>query len=253
MTREFISIQKQYFEKPEVERFYWQTQNPYISSKEKELLRIIAGNEFQNGLEVGCGEAANIITLKSLGNKSKITGVDFSLKKIEFCLSHKIEDTSFICASGDGLPFKDDHFDLVFCRDLLHHTDNNYKVLSEMVRVCKPGKKMIIIEGNGRKFTNLIFRILVPAESGMKYSTSDNIKDLMRRCSNVKVVSLFFAEPSNIFRILLHYRFGIPQLSKIRIFVSLLNLVDLITKLFIPKWHWAYIIAVGEKIGGEKG
>lgn len=47
------------------------------------------------------------------------------------------EIPQFILASGLFLPFQKDVFDVVFCYDVLEHTDQPHKMLKELLRVSK--------------------------------------------------------------------------------------------------------------------
>jgi ubiquinone/menaquinone biosynthesis C-methylase UbiE len=47
-------------------------------------------------------------------------------------------------ANGEALPFVDDSFDLVFCRASLHHFGAPGRAIEEMVRVCRPGGRVVI-------------------------------------------------------------------------------------------------------------
>lgn len=42
------------------------------------------------------------------------------------------------------LPFPDAHFDVVFCRSVLHHLEDHARTMREMMRVLKPGGKLIV-------------------------------------------------------------------------------------------------------------
>jgi ubiquinone/menaquinone biosynthesis C-methylase UbiE len=45
---------------------------------------------------------------------------------------------------AEALPFVDDSFDLVYCRASLHHMLNPSRAAAEMVRVCRPGGRVVI-------------------------------------------------------------------------------------------------------------
>lgn len=42
------------------------------------------------------------------------------------------------------LPFPDAHFDVVFCRSVLHHLEDHARTMREMLRVLKPGGRLIV-------------------------------------------------------------------------------------------------------------
>lgn len=42
------------------------------------------------------------------------------------------------------LPFEDNYFDLVICSEVLEHIDDHQKAISELIRVLKPGKDLVV-------------------------------------------------------------------------------------------------------------
>lgn len=63
--------QMQRFSWAETNRFLWQTGHPYVSLMEKKLLETVEDMLGNLVLEVGCGEAANIINLNSMSGKQQ--------------------------------------------------------------------------------------------------------------------------------------------------------------------------------------
>ena len=47
-------------------------------------------------------------------------------------------------ADVTGLPFKDDHFDLVICAEVLEHIKDYKQAIQEIVRVLKPGRNLVV-------------------------------------------------------------------------------------------------------------
>ena len=58
----------------------------------------------------------------------------------------KFSEDAPIKAFAEDLPFDDNSFDIVHCSNALDHTQNPYKAILEMERVCRPGC-MILIQG----------------------------------------------------------------------------------------------------------
>jgi ubiquinone/menaquinone biosynthesis C-methylase UbiE len=92
-------------------------------------------------LDVGSGPG---LLAKELGSRSKrftIMGVDISNDALNIakkkCGSNP--NISFKKGSVYDLPFDDDIFDIVVCKDSFHHFHNPPKALKEMWRVLKPG------------------------------------------------------------------------------------------------------------------
>ncbi|MDH4144762.1 MAG: methyltransferase domain-containing protein [Acidimicrobiia bacterium] len=56
--------------------------------------------------------------------------------------------TNVLLQEGEAgrLPFLDASFDLVFCRFAVHHFDEPLGRLAEMVRVCRPGGRVVVID-----------------------------------------------------------------------------------------------------------
>ena len=44
------------------------------------------------------------------------------------------------------LPFKDDIFDIIFCKELIHHLGNPMDLLNEVSRLCSPGGIIVLLE-----------------------------------------------------------------------------------------------------------
>ncbi|HEY5171407.1 MAG TPA: methyltransferase domain-containing protein [Acidimicrobiia bacterium] len=49
-------------------------------------------------------------------------------------------------ANAQALPFVDESFDVVFCRSSLHHFDDPHRAVSEMVRVCRTGGRVVLVD-----------------------------------------------------------------------------------------------------------
>lgn len=60
--------------------------------------------------------------------------------------NHHLNNMVFIKGYAQELPFLDNSFDIVFSRLAFHHFTNVNLVFSEMVRVLKPGGKLVMID-----------------------------------------------------------------------------------------------------------
>jgi ubiquinone/menaquinone biosynthesis C-methylase UbiE len=49
-------------------------------------------------------------------------------------------------ADAQALPFVDESFDVVFCRSSLHHFDDPDRAVSEMIRVCRFGGRVVLVD-----------------------------------------------------------------------------------------------------------
>ncbi len=118
--------------------------NEYLRDLTAEIdLRL---NSSDRILEIGAGAGTSSIFLKSkkimmtdllvTGNKMVVSGVD-----------------------AHNLPFPENNFDSSFAIDALHHLANPFLCISEMLRVVKPGGKVIFIEPYVSIFSYPIYKL----------------------------------------------------------------------------------------------
>lgn len=112
----------------------------------------------KNVLDMGCGSGRFTITLAKLG-ASHVTGVDLGDEGLEvareLAASEGLKNVKFEKQSVLDLPYKDESFDFVFCKGVLHHTGNLNKGLDEYYRVLKRGGKgFLYLYGSGGLFWN---------------------------------------------------------------------------------------------------
>lgn len=103
-----------------------------------------------DGLDVGCGTGVLAARLSAAG--WTMTGVDPSDGMLDV-LRARTSGVRAVCASGTALPFPDDAFDLVLTVAALHHIADPGDVrrtLGEMVRVVRPGGRVLVWDHNPR-------------------------------------------------------------------------------------------------------
>lgn len=92
-------------------------------------------------VEIGCG-SARLLARVGLATRLDLYGVDSSEEALRVTRqTSALLDRPITCVSGDAekLPFDDGMFDLVLSGGLLEHFPDPTRVLSEMVRVLRPG------------------------------------------------------------------------------------------------------------------
>jgi ubiquinone/menaquinone biosynthesis C-methylase UbiE len=95
-------------------------------------------------LEVGC---ATGFIAKDLHLKVQYTGVDLSQKIIKVAKRLIPNGAKFVVSDGSDLLFSDNSFDGAFCYDVFTNFPSfseGEKIIMEMNRVVKPGKKILI-------------------------------------------------------------------------------------------------------------
>jgi len=99
-------------------------------------------------LDVACGPGIVACAFASLA--SHVTGIDITPAMLEQAqsLAQRFGLTNLSWQQGEGeeLPFADCSFSIVLSRYAFHHCLNPDAVFSEMIRVCRPGGKILIAD-----------------------------------------------------------------------------------------------------------
>jgi len=97
-------------------------------------------------LDLGCGDGYDSAFFTQKG--VIVIGVDKmpSPKWQEFRV--RFPKLSFLVDNAEKLPLPSGSFDLVFAKDVLHHTQNPQKLLTEALRLTKKGGKVVSIEAS---------------------------------------------------------------------------------------------------------
>ncbi|KKQ25102.1 MAG: Type 11 methyltransferase [Microgenomates group bacterium GW2011_GWC1_37_12b] len=104
-------------------------------------------------LEVGCGDG---VFLKRIVKtyKVKAWGIDISSNSIRRAKIDDEQKIKFRVADATKIPFPKNSFDNIICFDTLEHIKDQNKVIEEMIRVLKPGGKLLLFTINrNQKYT----------------------------------------------------------------------------------------------------
>lgn len=88
-------------------------------------------------LEVGCGTGNYIIALQELTG-CDARGIDPSEGMLQKA-KERTTTVQFLPGRGEDIPYVDEHFDLVYSVDVIHHIQDRAKYYQEAMRVLKPG------------------------------------------------------------------------------------------------------------------
>lgn len=120
--------------------------NPKININEK-IMKLINFNKTKTILDAGCGYGELLIFLRESGFTGKLNGIDLSegmLKTPKQINLEKDLNIDFQQADLKNLPFPDNCFDIIICKHVLHHIENQEKAISELYRCLKKDGLLII-------------------------------------------------------------------------------------------------------------
>jgi 2-polyprenyl-6-hydroxyphenyl methylase/3-demethylubiquinone-9 3-methyltransferase len=107
-------------------------------------------------LDLGCAGGFMAEALAERG--ATVTGIDPAEKAIEAARAHAKESglsIAYDVGVGENLPYADQSFDAVVCVDVLEHVSDLNQVLSEVMRVLKPGGQFLYDTINRNLFSRL--------------------------------------------------------------------------------------------------
>jgi ubiquinone/menaquinone biosynthesis C-methylase UbiE len=137
-------------------------------------------------LEIGCG--TGLILERTAKVASKAIGVDISEGMLGVCRKKGLNIQQ---ASATSLPFRDGCFDLVYAFKALPHVPDIRNAIVEIVRVTKPGGRMILEFYNPLSFKGLNYKIASLMRRGEPvYIRHDRLGKLKRLFpEDVKLIS----------------------------------------------------------------
>ena len=112
-------------------------------------------------VDFGCGFGfMGLKLLPLLPEGSSYTGIDTSpqlLKKAKEIFGESSYDADFLQSDVHNVPIEDNLYDLALCHALLMHSERPENIISEMLRVTKPGGMVIACEANRIAHAALVY------------------------------------------------------------------------------------------------
>jgi ubiquinone/menaquinone biosynthesis C-methylase UbiE len=118
-------------------------------------------------LEIGCGSGVDSLEFARYG--AQVTSVDITANAVQLTKELSIESgyPLYVRKINEDckLPFKDSSFDCVYSYGVLHHIPNVDIIMGEIIRVLKPGGKLMTMLYNR---DSLLFAYYILYLNGMK-------------------------------------------------------------------------------------
>lgn len=104
------------------------------------MLREAAGERLEGRVLVdGSGIGTYLSRLVPISGL--VAGLDIELPRVQESRQYS---SNVFCAAGEYVPLPSDSFDLVFSHEVLEHVQDDQKAICEMVRVLKPGGRIVL-------------------------------------------------------------------------------------------------------------
>lgn len=109
-------------------------------------------NSIDSLLEVACGPGVILEEAARAYPSMRFVGLDFSIVRLQDALQRINDLTNVSIVRGDALKMsiQSNCFDLIFSRFLLQYLPKPVDAVAEMVRVCKPGGKIVLQDLDGQ-------------------------------------------------------------------------------------------------------
>jgi ubiquinone/menaquinone biosynthesis C-methylase UbiE/uncharacterized protein YbaR (Trm112 family) len=126
----------------------------YIGMTEEQARREVTNRLDPKGgriLEVSIGPGVNLPYLIGRADVGEIYGLDISPGQLSRCreyVAHRGWNIQLQLGNGEQLPFQDNSFDGVFHLGGINFFNNKKKAIEEMIRVAKPGTRILICDEN---------------------------------------------------------------------------------------------------------
>lgn len=99
-------------------------------------------------LDIACGSGS--LTLELAPHIAHATGLDLTPAMLDQARNAQAKcganNVEWVQGDGANLPFPDETFTLVTCSAAFHHFGNAREILAEMVRVCSPGGRIVVMD-----------------------------------------------------------------------------------------------------------
>jgi len=95
-------------------------------------------------LDVGCGAGA--LAFAVAPGAREVVAIDSDAAMVEIARAHAPSNVRVELGDGESLPFEDGEFDVAATLRTLHHTPHPGRLVTELVRVTKPGGMLLVVD-----------------------------------------------------------------------------------------------------------
>ncbi|MBN1386100.1 methyltransferase domain-containing protein [Candidatus Woesearchaeota archaeon] len=126
-------------------KVFYRLSKPFVDL-DKEIISRISTEGSLKILDVGCGNGDLLIKLRNTGFSGEMKGIDFSEGIINNARdAGKGTGIDFRIGEAEHLPFRDDFFDIIIAKHVLHLVGRPQQAFNEIWRCLKKGGKFICV------------------------------------------------------------------------------------------------------------
>ena len=194
------------------------------------MLKISKVGSINYTLEVGCGQGTDAVLISRY--TQNLVAMDISLHALKVAktlsrMNNSFEKISFVAGDAEHLPFRESLFDIVFCKDLLHHVPNSSLAILEMKRVAKIAGKVVAIEANACNLQMILIGLIYfSVDKGVFKNTKAKLITIFRKAgfSDVNAEETEFLPRHLLFE----YRspLCLPVISKSKLILKVLSEIE---------------------------
>jgi ubiquinone/menaquinone biosynthesis C-methylase UbiE len=131
-------------------------------------------------LDAGTGTGVLLpALLRAVGASGQVTALDYAENMLAVARQkHSSPNLTFICADLADTPFLDDSFDDVICNNCFPHLTDMRGAVREMLRILKPGGRVVICHNTGREALNRMHQSVGGVVAGDMLPDNRGMKDL---------------------------------------------------------------------------
>ena len=148
-------------------------------------------------LDAGCGFRHHTRRICEAG--FSCVGVDISEVAIDIARSRtKRHRASFFCGALESLSLPNESFDYVHCRGVLMHVPRMKDSIRELVRVIKPGGKIVIMDNHSHCLETMLIRVIrkfrvgksrmVKNGTGIEFWSTENGEPFLVRYPHIEYI-----------------------------------------------------------------
>jgi SAM-dependent methyltransferase len=234
---DFQAVQDAHWAEADAAHFAWTTRDPAFAPVEDALLEPHTATLAFPCLEMGCGEGTN---LERLARRGAPVGIDRYPGKARFA-ARAVPAARVAAADATALPFRDGTFASVLIRDLLHHLPEPKRATAEAARVLRPGGTLLVLEPNGANPLIALQGRLVAAEAALRTFRPTSVLDALAGLP-LERSEVTMAQGFPLRRLVLHHRFGMPALGRVRATARALAMLERAVEAIVPVGRWSYTV-----------